>query len=142
MSYRDLPPDPRQLPLTDPKAAADVVDHFLQPPSREEGSVALLLCGPDATMITPVVIEQVPEGVAASEIVRLLRPVFDLVAETGGSVLAARGRPGTFLLTDGDRAWHEGIIAVCRSTGVSLLGAYVATPSTVRPLPEPLEFAS
>ncbi len=138
MSYRDLPPDLGAIPLTDPTTAADVVDLILEPASREAGCIGLMLCTADGHGISPVVIDQIPDDVPVRDVATSLRRVLEVVAESDGCVLAARGRPGTFLLTDEDRAWHEAMIAVCRDTGVRLLGAYVATMSTVRGLPEPL----
>jgi hypothetical protein len=49
-----------------------------------------------------------------------------------------RGRSGSVLLTDVDRRWHEAVLGSCRSAGVRLLGAFLATPATVRSFPEPL----
>ena len=138
MSYRDLPLDMSRSPLSDPRTAADVVDLLLGPDSREAGAFALMICDDCDIGLQPVVIEELPEDTPGVELFDTLRPILEMVADHGGSVLAGRGRPGTFLLTDADRMWHEAVIAVCRATGVRLLGAYVATPSTVRPLPEPL----
>ncbi|CCH78180.1 conserved hypothetical protein [Nostocoides japonicum T1-X7] len=142
MSYRDLPLDMSQMPLSDPKTAADVVDLILDPGSRDAGSFALMICSADDIGVKPVVIDAIPEDLPHQELAATLRSVLDLVAATEGSVVVARGRPGTFLLTDEDRAWHESMIAVCRAAGVRLLGAYVATSSTVRALPAPLDKAS
>lgn len=47
-------------------------------------------------------------------------------------------RDGSVLLTDADRAWHETVIEACRAGGARLVGAYLATPATVRAFPEPL----
>lgn len=142
MSYRDLPLDMSQLPLSDPKTAADVVDLILDAAAREAGCLGLMICDADGIGVTPVVIDAVPADLEPAAQVRPLRTVLEAVADADGTVVAARGRPGTFLLTDTDRAWHDAVVAVCRQTRVRLLGAYVATSSTVRALPSPLEQAS
>ena len=58
------------------------------------------------------------------------------------SLLFARGRTGSAAPTDLDRAWHQRIIDICRIHRIRLLGAFVATPGAVVPLPAPLQQAS
>lgn len=142
MSYRDLPLDMSRTPLTESTTAADVIDLILEPDAREAGCVGLMLCTEDDIGATPVVIDDVPPDTDPDTFAKVLRPLLDMVAEHGGSLVFGRGRPGTFLLTDGDRLWHQVVIDVCRERGVRLLGAYLATPTTVRPLPGSLDSAA
>jgi len=60
-----------------------------------------------------------------------------MVAETGGALLFVRGRDGSVLITDSDRRWHQVAIDACRVAGVSLVGAFLATPSGVESFPAP-----
>ena len=63
-------------------------------------------------------------------------------ATSAACSLAGRGRSGSILLTDTDRAWHQALIEVCRRHGVPLLGTFLATPAAVRPFPPDLQAAS
>ncbi|MBM6400777.1 hypothetical protein [Phycicoccus sonneratiae] len=53
-------------------------------------------------------------------------------------MLFARGRDGSVLVTDADRRWHEVVLDVCRRAELRLVGAFLATPATVRSFPPPL----
>ena len=47
----------------------------------------------------------------------------------------------TPVTTDADRRWHQLAIDTCRVAGVSLLGAFLATPAVVRSFPAPFDAA-
>lgn len=135
MSYRDLPPDVRHVSLADPVVAADVVDLFVGLEARVRGCLGFMLCDAEDHGVTPVVIDEVGPDADPGSVVPFLEHLTEILQETNGSVLFARGRPGGVLLTDADRAWHQCVIDACQASGVRLLGAYLAIPSAVRPLP-------
>lgn len=134
MSFDDLPDDWARLPLDTPGLAADVVDLVVGHADRMGGAVGILLTGPDRTMTQPCVIGEIGD-LDPDELAPFVGQLAVLAAEAGGGLLFVRGRPGSVLLTDLDRRWHQLAIDVCRKEGVPLLGAFLATPATVRSFP-------
>ena len=139
MSFDDLPDNWADLPLDTPGLAADVADLVVGHRDRLGGCIGLVLAGPDLTMAQPAVINDVDDTVRPDDLRPSLSHVCDLVAEVGGALLFVRGRDGSVLLTDTDRRWHQLVLEVCRASRVRLLGAFLATPATVRSFPEPLD---
>lgn len=142
MSYLDLPADLSTHPLHDGTIAADVIDLIVDPEDRERGCVAAMLCDADGIGRQPVVLSDIPHADAIAGVRRLLDIFLPQIAASGGTVLLGLGRPGSVLLTDADRAWHEAALDACRAHGVRLLGAFVATPAAVRAFPPDLRVAS
>ena len=138
MSYLDLPRDLAKHPLHDDGVAADVIDLIVGPDDRERGCVALMLCDDRAVGVRPVLIADVPPHAGPGPVLTLLDRILPGVARDGGMVLFGRGRPGGVLLTDTDRRFHQAVIDACRSHGVPLIGAFLATPAAVRPFPPDL----
>ena len=139
MSFDDLPDNWADLPLDTPGLAADVADLVVGHRDRLGGCVGLVLTGPDLTMAQPAIIDGVHDSVRPDDLRAALAHVCDLVAEMGGALLFVRGRDGSVLFTDTDRRWHQLVLEVCRAGEVRLLGAFLATPATVRAFPEPLD---
>ncbi|QNN48541.1 hypothetical protein H9L10_09420 [Phycicoccus endophyticus] len=136
MTFEDLPDTWAAQPLEDPGLAADVVDLLVGHADRLDGCLCLLLLDHDLRLVQPLMVAEVgperdPWG-AREGLLAVLAPL-DI-----GGVLGARGRDGSVLLTDTDRQWHEMLLDVCRHAEVPLLGAYLATPGTVRAFPPPL----
>lgn len=138
MSFDDLPESFDHLPLDDPALAVDVVDLFVSHADRLGGSVCLLLLDEGLRLRQPCLIGDVPDDADPGQMAPFLEELARMVAGDGGAVLFARGRDGSVLLTDADRAWHEMVIDACRAGGARLVGAYLATPATVRAFPAPL----
>lgn len=138
MSFHDLPENWSTLPLDTPGLAADVADLVVGEADRDGGCVGLILTHPDLRMAQPCVVNEVDDDVEPEEFARFLEQLSRRVHEGGGAVLFVRGRPGSVLLTDADRRWHQVAIDSCRAGGATLLGAFLATSSTVRSFPEPL----
>ena len=86
----------------------------------------------------PCVIGDVPADADPGQMAPFLAELARMVAGDGGAVLFARGRDGSVLLTDADRAWHETVLDACRAGGARLVGAYLATSAAVRAFPGPL----
>lgn len=139
MSFDDLPQNWPDLPLDTPGLAADVADLFVGHRDRLGGCVGLLLTKSDLTMGQPAVINDVDERVEPDEFRPFLMQLCGMVADSGAGLLFVRGRDGSVLLTDSDRRWHQLAIDVSRSSGVPLVGAFLATPAVVRAFPEPFE---
>ena len=139
MSFDDLPENWATLPLDTPGLAADVADLVVGHADRMGGCVGIVLTGPDLTMAQPCVVNEVTDDCDPAEFVPFLGQLAAMVAEAGGGLVFVRGRPGSVLLTDTDRAWHQVALDACRAAGVPLLGAYLATEATVRTFPAPAE---
>ena len=138
MSDEDLPPDWSHRPLDTPGLAADVADLVVGERDRLAGCVGLLLTSAELTMSQPVVVDEVDETLQPEEFRPYLEKLSDVVADSGGGLVFVRGRPGPVLFTDTDRRWHQVAIDGCRAGGARLVGAFLATPGTVRSFPEPL----
>jgi hypothetical protein len=138
MSFDDLPENWPELPLDTSGLAADVADLVVSARERDAGCLALLLTHADLTMAQPCVVSDLPADAEPDELAPFLAQLASMLASTGGALVFVRGRSGSVLLTDVDRRWHEAVVGSCRSAGVRLLGAFLATPATVRSFPEPL----
>lgn len=142
MSFEDLPPNVRHLPLTDPRLAGDVIDLIVSEESRHYGSLGVMMCDERDRGINPILFSDQEELVDLAGVTQLLRLVLPLVAEIDGAVLLGRGRPRGLIADDTDRAWHQRAIDLCVEHGVRLLGFHVATRDGVFAMPEPLSVAS
>ena len=138
MTFDDLPENWPDLPLDTPGLAADVADLFVGHADRERGCVALLLAGPDLRMLTPLVVSDVPPDADPTMVGPLLRGLGPELGAALGGLVFVRGRPGSVLLTDADREWHEVVLGACEESGMRLVGAFLATPAVVRAFPERL----
>ncbi len=138
MAFENLPETWTRLPLDDPGLAADVVDLVVSHADRLDGCVCLLVLDAELRLVQPCVVGDVPADADPGAMRGFLVQLARMVAAEGGAVLFARGREGSVLLTDVDRAWHEVVLDGCRRGGARLVGAYLATPATVRAFPEPL----
>lgn len=136
MSFHDLPENWSALPLDTASLAADVADLVVGDQDRAGGCVGLILTGPDLRMAQPCIVNEVDDHVEPEEFAPFLEQLSRRVAEGGGAVVFVRGRPGSVLLTDADRRWHQVAIDSCRAGGATLLGAFLATSSTVRSFPQ------
>ncbi len=138
MSFDDLPQNWSDLPLDTPGLAADVADLFVGAADRDRGCVAFLLTDEGQRMAQPCLVDAVSDDVDPHDLVPFLRQLAEVLAGAGGGLVFVRGRPGSVLLTDADRRWHEVVLEACRRNGVRLLGAFLATPDVVRSYPAPL----
>lgn len=136
MTFHDLPENWSALPLDTPGLAADVADLVVGDDDRSRGCVGLVLVGPDLRMAQPCVVSDVDDGVEPEEFAPFLRQLSRMVMDTEGSMVFVRGRPGSALLTDRDRRWHQVAIDACRAGGAPLLGAFLATSAGVRAFPQ------
>lgn len=139
MTFEDLPDHASDLPVDDEHFAADLVDLFVSQRARLTGCVLLGLGDDDRRIRQPMVIDDVPPDADPAQIGEFV----DLLAREFGlrSLLFARGRAGSAVPTDLDRAWHQVIIDACRRHDIRLLGAFVATSAEIVSLPPPLERA-
>jgi hypothetical protein len=142
MSYHDLPPDARSIPLTDNVIQSDVIDLVLDLDQRRGGAVALMLCDEADRGVQPIVLSDLPPDAPAADLRTLLDLLLPMIGEAHGSVLLGRGRRRGLMPTDNDRAWHQEAIESCRRHGVRLLGFYLASPDGIQALPAPLTRAS
>ncbi len=142
MTFEDLPPRASQIPLTDGRVAADVIDLIISDTDRATGCVGLMICDEEHRGIQPIVLHDVPPDAGATGLADLLGLLLPVVAANGGSVLIGRGRARGTVPNDIDRSWHQLAIDRCADHDVELLGFYLATGDGVVRLPEPLSAAS
>lgn len=142
MSFKDLPPNLRELPLTDPRLAGDVIDLIVSEESRQHGSFGIMTCDELDRGINPILFSDRDQVADLDGVTRVLSLVLPLVARVDGGVLLGRGRPRGRCADDTDRAWHQLAIDLCAEHGVRLLGFHVATCDGVFAMPEPLTAAS
>ena len=139
MSFEDLPNNWSDLPLDTPGLAADAVDLVVGHRDRMGGCIGLVLTGADLTMGQPALVNEVDDSVQPEELRPFLEQLRAMVAQAEGALLFVRGRDGSVLLTDADRRWHQLAIDACQVAGVSLVGAFLATPAVVRSFPAPFD---
>jgi hypothetical protein len=139
MTFHDLPPHSRDLPLDDPTLRADLVDLIVSLEAREGGCLALLLLDDDHVCTTPLLVEEmgVPDASQVHEVLRTFLGHLEVPA-----VVVAIGRPGSGLFTDTDRACHQAVVESCRAQDVTLLGTYLASDNHVREMPDHLRMVS
>ncbi len=137
MTFEDLPKDVRNVPLTDRRLAAEVLDLIIGEQDRASGCVAMMVCDEEHRGIMPIVLSDVPHDADLASLQSLLDLILPRVAERGGSLLMGRGRPRGGVPTEVDRAWHQCTVDACRAHGVRLLGFYVATRDGLTPMPSP-----
>lgn len=142
MTFEDLPPRASEIPLTNRRVAADVIDLIVGDTDRAVGCVGVMICDAEDRGIQPILLHDVPLDAGVGALAQLLDMLLPLVAENGGSVLIGRGRPHGTAPNDTDRAWHQMAIDQCADHAVALLGYYLATADGVFRLPEPLSAAS
>ncbi|OFE16440.1 hypothetical protein BA895_19185 [Humibacillus sp. DSM 29435] len=142
MTFENLPVNIKELPLTDRRLAADVIDLIISGEARADGCLGIMVCDEHDRGVLPIVLSDVPHDGDIEAVATLFDLVLPLVVERGGSLLVGRGRPRGGVLNDVDRAWHQQAIDSCAAHDVPLLGFYLATRDGVFPLPEPLAAAS
>ena len=138
MSFDDLPDDWPDLPLDTPGVGVDVADLVVGVADRESGCLGFLLTDDRCRLVQPLVVCDVPDDADPTVVAGPLDAALAMVREHGGSLGFVRGRDGSMLVTDGDRAWHEAVLAACRRAEVPVIGAWLATPAVVRPYPAAL----
>ncbi|MGL4178036.1 MAG: hypothetical protein ACRCSN_18410 [Dermatophilaceae bacterium] len=138
MTFDDLPESWSHLPLDDSTLQAGVVDLLVGERDRAGGCLAFLLLDAELRLSTPCLVGDVPRDGDPAEIAPGLDEIVQVAAAGRGAVLFARGRDGSGLLRDRDRAWHQAVLDACRRHDVRLVGAFLATPGMVRPFPRPL----
>lgn len=142
MSFDDLPENWTDQTVDDPARAGDIIDLIVGDRDRDVGCLGFVLLDHQRRPVQPIVIGEVTEDVDAREFVESFDTILAHLDGGLGGIIFARGRPGSVLLTDGDRRWHQVVIDGCRARRVPLVGAFLATPSTVRSYPGGLELVA
>ncbi|MGL5908431.1 MAG: hypothetical protein ACRCZP_00425 [Phycicoccus sp.] len=138
MTFEHLPEPWSHLPLDDDTLQADVVDLLVGHRERIGGCLAFLLLDAELRLSMPCFVGDVPPGGQPADIAPGLDDIVRTASVDGGAVLFARGRDGSGLLRDRDRAWHQAVLDACRRHDVRLVGAFLATPGVVRSFPRAL----
>lgn len=142
MTFEELPPNAQDLPLTDPRVAADVIDLIISNRDRSEGCVGVMVCDEEHRGILPIVLNDTTDDATVADLATLLDLLLPLVAQRRGSLVIGRGRAHGSRPNDSDREWHQQAIDSCRAHGGRLLGFHLATLDGVVRLPDPLSAAS
>lgn len=131
MTYRDLPADWQQRPLTDPVLAADVLDLFTDRRSRQERALILVLCDCRGHALAPVIIDALPADPIRARFGARLGSV--LQHFDGLRLVAGYARPGPQWPTPADLLWQSAVAAACAE--VELLSFAVLDTRGCHPLP-------
>lgn len=135
MSFDDLPDNWPELPLTDQRLLADVLDLVVSEQSRRDGALYVLLCDEQARLVQPIAIDllEAPTDLAARE--ELLAGVVDMTHHLGenGSYVVAIARRGGLSVTLDDEQWAAAVESARGSW--RLLGVHVVTRDGSRPVP-------
>ncbi len=138
MTFHDLPPDWRTIPLTERRGdavyIADLLDLIVDMQARLARSLMILVCDGDGLPFQPIAIEEItnlPDLKAQTMIDRVVQTIVS--GSPGASALCAVARPGTLRLRAGDRAWSACLNESMR-TRMPILGTHLVTPVGSRPI--------
>ncbi|MCO5300974.1 MAG: hypothetical protein M9886_13565 [Candidatus Nanopelagicales bacterium] len=131
MSFKDLPPDWPDIPLTDPTHIANVLDIFVSMKTRMNGGLLVLLCDPLRCPMQPILVEDFGRR-PPEDGDQALKNMATSIAEVlpGATVLCAIARRGGLSITADDRAWRTAITRAFAD--VPLIGVHVVTPDGSR----------
>ncbi len=135
------PPAGRGRPI-DQTNAADLFDVVLHPEDREDGCLAFLFLDDRGYLLTPFVVEDPPAHASAASRTEALLHLFAHCADEAPKVAFARGREGSLMLRDDDRAWHELVLHVAAEAQIEVIGSWLATDAGIRAFPPPLAQAA
>lgn len=140
MSFQDLPKNFRELPLTDPVLAADVVDLVCSEYNRAQGCLMVLICDADQRPIQPIMLEGRPDLDGEPISSAGLRNLATAVDECGASALIAVGKPAG-PVDDRDRRLHQRLLDAFAERGVPIIATYLATCERIVRMPDFSQFA-
>ncbi|HRY11601.1 MAG TPA: hypothetical protein P5544_16670 [Candidatus Nanopelagicales bacterium] len=131
MSFKDLPTDWPDIPLTDPTHIANVLDIFVSMKTRMNGGLLVLLCDPLRCPMQPILVEDFGRR-PPEDGDQALKNMATSIAEVlpGATVLCAIARRGGLSITADDRAWRTAITRAFAD--VPLIGVHVVTPDGSR----------
>jgi hypothetical protein len=136
MTFADLPPELAHRPLTDQRLIADVIDLLVSHRDRIDGCVLFVLCDPQARLVQPCLIHDVPSEATGTSLGSIADVFVGVLAATEppGSLLVVFGRAAGLSPTKLDQEWATGIVRSCAER-VTLLGVHIVTPEGSRPVP-------
>lgn len=131
MSFKDLPSDWPDIPLTDPTHIANVLDIFVSMQTRRNGGLLVLVCDPLRCPVQPILVEDF-DSRPPDDGEQALKNMASAIAEAlpGATVLCAIARRGGLSITADDRAWRTAITRAFAD--VPLIGVHVVTPDGSR----------
>jgi hypothetical protein len=136
MTFKNLPSDWAQRPITDADLFEGVIDLAVPESSRATGGVYVLLCHADGRLLQAV---SVGDGVALPPVEELesgLQVLLTGIAEIGVSgACVAIARPGCVEPTPDDHRLRVACEEACAAAGMDLLGVAIAVPGDVVALP-------
>ena len=134
MTFKDLPRNWIELPLTDPTLAADVVDLYVTEGDRRSGVFSALLCDEKSRFIASIQLDlpdyaDDPPTDTCEEVLDPVIPALQLRPD--GALLLALGRPGPTTLLPLDHEWAKAATHLCHLADIRLLAFCIATPGQV-----------
>lgn len=132
MTFKDLPEDWPDIPLTDSDHIADVLDLFVDFRARYDGAILVLVCDGGRRPIQPIQIDDVeasPPAQAWEYLPRLATTIAQ--AHPGSTVLFAIARSGGLSIRAADRRWRQ-CLEESFKPYVTVIGTHVVTPDGSR----------
>jgi hypothetical protein len=134
MSFDDLPDGWQELPLTDQRLVADVLDLLLSDADRCAGALVVLMCDEQARLLQPSIISDLDDAPSEAERCHLLGLFVEHLAEFFDSFLFALARADGLSITADDESWARAAQFACRGEA-RLLGFHLVTRDGSRLLP-------
>jgi hypothetical protein len=134
MSFDDLPEGWKDLPLTDPRLVADVLDLVVSDADRCAGALAVLMCDEHGRLVRPGIVSDLDFDTTEAERSALLASFVSALADFFDSVLFAIARADGLSITADDEVWARAVQYAC-SGEVRLLGFHVITRDGSRLVP-------
>ncbi len=128
MTFKDLPADWPQRPLTDPRLLDDVLDLMVGYEDRRGRSLVVLICDAQVRLVQPMAIGELPLACDGDLVQKMVDIVVEALGdEMAGTLVLALGRPDGLSITDDDRAWVAAAEAALATTRWTLSSAHVVT---------------
>jgi hypothetical protein len=134
MSFDDLPEGWKDLPLTDPRLIADVLDLVVSDADRCAGALAVLMCDEQGRLLQPGIVSDLDYDSTEAERSARLASFVSTLAEFFDSVLFAIARADGLSITPDDEVWARAVQYAC-SGEVRVLGFHVITRDGSRLVP-------
>ncbi len=128
MTFEDLPPRANEIPLTNRRVAADVIDLIISDANRAAGCVAVMICDSEHRGIQPIVLHDVPPDAEAGGFASCSTCCCRSCRERRWGPHRRGRRHGT-APNDPDRSWHQMAIDRCSDHEVALLATTSQPPT-------------
>ena len=128
MSFDDLPDNWPELPLTDQRLLADVLDLVVSEQSRRDGALYVLLCDEHARLMQPMAIDLLEAPADPDARRQLMASVIDVTKHLG--------EKGSYVVAIARRGGDTGALATHWFAGMDVLAEYSIDLFSLLPLGE------